>query len=171
MIAKISLKYNINGITPIKNSFYFLNQDNKDYMKQSTHLVLPIFVALFFFQSCSDKTVGPELVNEIEDAVDDENKIFITDRTGKKWDVTHAKEKYGMEPEKFQFGLGPNAIRPIILAKMLSPGDQGYPISSLSFLVMATNILGDTRAYPISTMSQHEVANEVFGDAHVAVAY
>jgi hypothetical protein len=101
----------------------------------------------------------------------DESGIFITDRTGKQWDVTHARDKYGLQPENFQFGLGQNAIKPILLPKMLSPGDEGYPNENSTMLVMGINLNNNIRAYPISIMSQYEVADEVFGDAHVAVAY
>ncbi len=97
--------------------------------------------------------------------------IYITDRTGKRWEVSHAAKNYGMRPERFQFGLGPNAIRPILSPQMISPGEPGYPVADATFLVLATRISQEARAYPISVMSQHEVADEKFGDAHVAVAY
>ena len=52
---------------------------------------------------------------------------FITDRTGKRWDVAHAA-KYGLVPAGFQFGLGPLAIRPLIEPGMIFPGDREYPV-------------------------------------------
>ena len=99
------------------------------------------------------------------------DKIFIKDRTGKEWDVTHAVSEYGFEADKFQFGLGPNAIRPILNPKMVSPGSAGYPGNNEDFLVIGTTLSGDTRAYPLNVLSRHEVADEVFQDTHVAVAY
>ncbi|UCG51219.1 MAG: hypothetical protein JSW58_13635, partial [Candidatus Latescibacterota bacterium] len=65
-------------------------------------------------------------------------KIFIVDHTGKKWDVTHAVEKYGFDPTQFEFGLGPNAIPPIIDPGMLSPGDPNYPDEGGTFVVIGT---------------------------------
>jgi len=99
------------------------------------------------------------------------NKIILTDQTGKKWDVSHAVKKYGFEINRFEFGLGPFAIRPFIDPEFLSPGDTGYPADGADFLIMGTDIGGDARAYRITDMSWHEVADDQFGEAHVAVAY
>ncbi len=55
------------------------------------------------------------------------DKIYITDRTGKKWNVTHATENYGFETGNFQYGLGPFAITPINNPEMISPGEPGSP--------------------------------------------
>ena len=98
-------------------------------------------------------------------------KVFIRDKTGKEWDVTHAVRNYGFQADKFQFGLGPFAITPINNPKMLNPGDPGYPSDEADFLVIGTRINSDERAYPLSVLSRHENANEQFGDTHVAVAY
>ncbi|MCH8126338.1 DUF3179 domain-containing protein [candidate division KSB1 bacterium] len=122
---------------------------------------------LFLTISCSSDVSGPDGAKvEMKDG-----RYLIVDNTGKKWDVTHAKEKYGMEPAEFQFGLGPFAIKPILNPKMLSPGDTGYPFDNETFLVLATEINNDPRAYSIGVLSIHEIANEIFADAHVAVAY
>ena len=101
----------------------------------------------------------------------EEGEVFMTDLTGKVWDVTHAARNYGMEPSMFENGLGPLAIQPIMNARMLSPGDLNYPSDSQSLLVIGTSLNGFTRAYSIEVMGRFEVANEQFGDAHVAVAY
>ncbi len=113
-----------------------------------------------------------------ERIIQEDERIFIADRTGKKWDVTHAKKRYDMEPSKFQFGLGPNAIRPILTPKMLSPGDTDYPDDEADFLVLGTTLndgtrpLSDgTRSYSIIDLTRHEIADEKFGNLHVAVAY
>jgi hypothetical protein len=140
-------------------------------MKRFSFLIGIVLLGLILLTNCSNSSRGPDLARvEVDEGGEDE-KIYIVDRTGKKWDVTHAKERYGMEPGKFQFGLGPNAIRPILNAKMLSPGDKGYPDSGKEFLVLGTTLNGSTRAYPITIMSSFEIADEQFGDAHVAVAY
>ncbi len=97
--------------------------------------------------------------------------IFVVDRTGKHWDVTHAANQYGFEPEGFEFGLGPNAIKPIMYPVMLCAGDAGFPLREEDELIMGVNLNKLTRAYPLPIMSKREVVNEVFGDAHVAVAY
>lgn len=104
-------------------------------------------------------------------AVEQRETVFITDRTGKRWDVTHARDKYGLVPSGYQYGLGPYAIRPIMNPQMLFPNDRGYPESSEYFLILGTSLNGFARAYPIAVLSRHEVANEQFGDIHAAVAY
>ncbi|MFQ5602739.1 MAG: hypothetical protein ACE5HS_05670 [bacterium] len=101
----------------------------------------------------------------------DTTKIFIVDRTGKRWEISHAVHKYGFVPEKFEFGLGPNAIPPILEPKMLRPGQPGYPDASSTFLVLGTSFEEDARAYSIQKLGLNEVANEKFSDVHVAVAY
>jgi hypothetical protein len=101
----------------------------------------------------------------------DGEKVLITDATGKQWDVTHAVNTYGFDPQGFQFGLGPDAIPPIIGSGMLSPGDPFYPDDDATFLVIGTTIGGESRAYPIHILNRHEVVDESFGDVHVAVGW
>jgi hypothetical protein len=141
-------------------------------MKNHLKLVLFFLIAWCLATSCKDSTTAP-LSNEIgEQQVEEtEEKIFITDETNKEWDVTHAVNHYGFEPARFQFGLGPNAIQPILNPQMLSEGDAGYPSSDASFLVMGVNLNGHVRAYRLTIMSYHEVVDEQFGDSYVAVAY
>jgi hypothetical protein len=100
-----------------------------------------------------------------------DDKIFIEDRTGKDWDVTHAASKYGFVPEQFQFGLGPFAIPPILNPQMVGQGESGYPANSNESQVIGTTINGDTRAYPLDVLSRHEIADENFDSTYVAVAY
>jgi hypothetical protein len=136
-------------------------------MKRRVLLVTLTWLLAALLPGCRDKSTGPDLaVVEVEDEA-----IFIVDRTGKKWDVTHAKEKYGMKPSLFQFGLGPNAIKPILEPRMLQPGGYGYPDDMQDFAVLGVELNGSERAYSILILAHHEVAEEQFGDAHVAVAY
>ena len=100
-----------------------------------------------------------------------DNKVFIEDRTGKNWDVTHAQAKYGFVPEEFQFGLGPFAIPPILNPKMVEQGEIGYPGNNDNSQIIGTTLNGDTRAYPLDVLSRHEVADERFDSTFVAVAY
>lgn len=147
------------------------------------------------FVACEDSVILVDLAppeetedDPIDDPPDDpepgnkgfvrvvDDTIFIVDRTGKWWNVTHAVEQYGFEPYGFQFGLGPHAIKPIDEPLFLCPQDEGYPgfdegaVDSTP-LVMGVAMNGHVRAYPLSIMSKHEVVNENFGQVHVAVAY
>ncbi|RMG28237.1 MAG: DUF3179 domain-containing protein [Methanobacteriota archaeon] len=125
------------------------------------------FLALMIVINCSKtpSDTTPPVVKE------DNERIFIVDRTGKEWDVTHAVKKYGMKAEDFQFGLGPFSITPLDHPSMISPGDPGYPGSQEDFLVIGVRLNNDVRAYPLRTMLCFEVANETIGQQEVAVAY
>ena len=103
--------------------------------------------------------------------VDENGNIFITDRTGKKWDITHAVDNYDLQPENFRHGLGPNAIRPINNPQMISPGESGYPGDGSTESVIGIEINGDARAYSVSVLASSEVANDVVGGIPVAVNY
>ena len=133
---------------------------------QFTLLSLTLGLVLIGCSSSSSPTAtpGPQTTENAARAI-------IFDATGKPWDVTHARDNYNMPPGKFQFGLGPDAIKPIRNPRFASEGDPEYPASNDSFLVMGVDLAGDPRAYSISTMSAREVVDEKFGDAHVAVAY
>ena len=128
-------------------------------------------IILIFAIGCLLETEAPESNLKPSAIFEKENRFIIVDETGKEWDVTHAKEKYGMEPSGFQFGLGPDAIRPILHPSLLSPEDPGYPHEAENFLVIGTTLDGDSRAYAISDLIDHEIADDKFGDVHVAVAY
>ena len=96
---------------------------------------------------------------------------FITDATGKRWDVAHAST-YGLVPSGFQYGLGPYQIRPLNDPEMIFPGDSEYPSASARTLVLGVELNGHVRAYPTWTaMSAFEVVNERFGGDHVAAAF
>ena len=145
-------------------------------MKRILHFSLLSIVAILFLSSCKDSIVtiplSDQVAGDTKEKKDEElEKIFIIDRTGKEWDITHAVNVYGFEPDRFMFGLGPDAIKPILKPQMLSPGDEGYPENTAGFTVMGTSFNGLPRAYKLTVMSSHEVVDEVFGTAHVAVAY
>ncbi len=114
--------------------------------------------------STTGNDFSPPIVTEGE-------KIFITDRTGKQWDITYAVRVYKFDSTGFQFGSGPYAIKLILNPKMLSPGDPGYPSPQVSSQIIGTTINADTRAYPLDALDLREIANDSFGDTHVAVAF
>jgi hypothetical protein len=104
------------------------------------------------------------------DVVEEGDRIYIVDQDGKSWDVTHAVKRYNMLPENFQFGLGVNAIRPIIDPEMLCPGESGYPRAD-ERIVIATVINGDARAYLIDDLNAHEVVDDTIGGVPLAVGW
>lgn len=134
-------------------------------VRSGAFIITSLFV---LFSFCSQDPTGKNSPSKI---IRENDKIIIVDNTDKKWDITHAVNTYNMEPERFQFGLGPFAIRPILNPKFINPGQPGYPGNSDTRLVIGTVLNNDVRAYPIDVLSNHEIVDEAFGDIHVAVAY
>jgi len=130
-------------------------------------IFITLIIILFAFLNCDD-ILSDNSNHEIRNR---DGRVFIVDNTGKEWDVTHAANVYGMQPERFQYGLGPNAIQPIQNPKFLNPGDPGYPADNNDMLVIGSVLNGVNRAYPINVLSSHEIVDDIFGDAYVAVAY
>ena len=98
----------------------------------------------------------------------------ISDRTGRMWDVTHARDVYDMNPDYFNYGLGVGAIPSVDNPTILDEGDPGYPDSASSILVFGVDHNGEQRAYNASDLSRHEVFNDIFpgeSNQYVAVAY
>ena len=141
---------------------------------QKRHLCWIIIFGLTLLTGCTDTVTSTSLqTNVIVEPGKDGNlsTIVIVDATGKGWDISHAVHEYGFDPEKFDFGLGPFSIRPIMNPKMICPGESGYPSDNFNWIVIGTSINGDARAYRLSHMRIHEIANEQFGETHVSVAY
>ncbi|MFC1846190.1 DUF3179 domain-containing (seleno)protein [Chloroflexota bacterium] len=102
------------------------------------------------------------------------NPAIITDRTGRDWDVTHARNIYGMNPDYFNYGLGIGAISSIDNPTVLEEGDAGYPDSGTQIPVFGVNLNGEQRAYRVGTLRRHEVINDVYPgepEKYVAVTY
>ncbi len=98
-------------------------------------------------------------------------QIFITDQSGKKWNITHAVQEYGFEPSGFQFGLGPFAIRPINNPVFIERDENGFPDATNTMQIIGTTIENESRAYPLSTLRSYEILNDVFGEEHVAIGF
>lgn len=126
---------------------------------------LIVLTALFI----TGASCGPRDVVRVQR--DGEDRISIVDRTGKAWDITHGVNELGLEPERFQYGLGPFAITPIVDPDMLTPGDQDYPDLSETTRVIGLERSGEARAYPISVLRRHEIADDVIAGEALAVGY
>ena len=128
--------------------------------------ILVAMLSIVMFCCHGKNTGGPGSGDD-----DPGEKVYITDRTGKKWDVTHAIEQYGFDTKNFQYGLGPFAITPINNPEMISSGESGYPGDNSTEAIIGLNIDGDARAYPIRILSRREVVNDRVGGKDVAVVY
>lgn len=130
-------------------------------------IFLLAFMLLLGCQERSKSVNGPVT----EDTPPKDEKIYITDRTGKSWEVTHAVREYGFRTNNFQYGLGPNAIRPLNNPEMISRGEPGYPSDNSSEAIIGVSVNGDARAYPIRRLISHEVVNDRVGGKDLAVVY
>jgi len=138
-------------------------------MKRTT-LALGLLVLLGApLAGCRSVTEPPSSPAQVD--VTEDDRITITDHTGKVWDITHAVNEFGFDPEKFQYGVGIGTIPPVFDPQFVAPGEAGFPSASVNFLVLGTQISNDARAYVIPALSTHEVVNDRFGEAYVAVAY
>ena len=98
--------------------------------------------------------------------VEEDERIWLVDRTGERWDITQAVS-LGFEPGGFQFGIGRNAIRPL---------DDTSLRSSERDLHVGTRVIGvrngpDAHAYVVRKLTRHEIANTTLGDMPIAAAY
>ena len=106
------------------------------------------------------------VVNGITGVVKDDERIWLVDRTGERWDITQAVA-LGFDPHGFQFGIGRNAIRPL---------DDTSLQSGARDLHDATRVIGvrngpDAHAYVVRKLTRHEIANTNLGDTPIAAAY
>ena len=137
-------------------------------------IILPFFLAILLIISCQEtitrSTSEPTEVIFIPDS-SDSNKIYIRDNTDKLWDITHAVNEYGFDPNRFQYGLGPFAIRPILVPKYITADDPEFNEIPEDDKVLGVLLNGSARAYNLALLRRHEIANEKFDTTFVAVGY
>ena len=141
-------------------------------MKGLHRFVSALSIALLILAAgCDDDSVSGTQGDGPADEPDPPEAVYITDRTGKAWEISHAVNEYGMLPENFNYGLGPNAIRPINDPEMLEKGEAGYPVDDLRLGVLGVSMNGDSRAYPLHILSSHEVVNDIVGEVPIAAVF
>ena len=143
-------------------------------MKSKIYFSLSVLPLLFACNEQKTVTSSGDITPPPMVAVDssaDTNQIFIVDNSGKQWNITHAVNKYGFSAGEFQYGLGPNAIPPIIDPEMLTPGDPGYPSAENGLAVIGAAVNNDVRAYPISILRHREIVDDKIGGKYVAIGF
>ena len=125
--------------------------------------VLPLFQCA---RSTSPAETPPEIVSE-----ETGDPIFIRDRLGKEWDITHAARKYGFKPDNFQYGVGQFATPPLTDPIFVDAESTEYPNPDDEFLTLGHKIGSDVRAYATFVMFNFEVANDRYGSTPVLAAY
>jgi hypothetical protein len=91
-------------------------------------------------------------------------RVFITDRTGERWDVPQARS-LGFRPERFQYGIGKHAFTPLADSGLID-GPAGFPLNR--------RVIGVTdgvraQAYSVDRLRYHEIANSMLGDKPIVV--
>jgi hypothetical protein len=142
-------------------------------LKPITHTVMGLVAVLaIMLVACTSEAPGPTPASAPES--ESENTAVIRDRTGRVWDVTHARDVYDMNPDDFNYGLGIGAITSVDDPTVLEEGDSGYPSADSRTQVFGVNHNGKQRAYSVSALSRHEVFNDVYpgeSNRYVAVTY
>ena len=137
-------------------------------------LFVIVAVSAMFFTACTGETPDTSETTSPATTTQVENPAIITDRTGRSWDVTHARDVYGMNPDYFNYGLGFGAISSVDNPRILEEGDDGYLLPGSMLPVFGVNHNGEQRAYNISALTRHEVFNDFFpgeSDQYVAITY
>lgn len=99
-------------------------------------------------------------------AVKDGDRVYIEDRTGKRWDVTLAKE-LGFIPQRFQYGIGKDAFVPL----QDDDFEDGRISSFFDTRIIGVSIDGNAHAYAVNRLSRHEIANTTLGGHAISAGY
>lgn len=95
-----------------------------------------------------------------------DDRKYILDRTGEKWDVSQA-ESIGFKPGGFQYGIGRYAFTTL---------DDSNLQSSTASIRKNLRVIGvasgdEAHAYSVSKLSQHETANTTLNAKPILVGY
>jgi hypothetical protein len=95
-----------------------------------------------------------------------DDKVYIVDRTGERWDITQAVS-IGFDPRGFQFGIGRDSIRPLDASDL---DDNVLAVDSQTRVIGVSNG-PEAHAYVVRTLTRHEIANTHIGEVPIAAAY
>ena len=110
----------------------------------------------------------------LSDATRGQDSAIITDVDGRQWDITHARDIYGMDPNYFNFGIGVGSIPSINNPRIISSCDPDYPDHLLPLRIFGVSHNGIHRAYLIADLVRHEIVNDFFPGKkprHVAITH
>lgn len=109
---------------------------------------------------------GPASKGQVAGSADSEGKVYITDRTGERWDITQAVG-LGFEARKFQYGIGRWAFTTLDSSHM-SDDASG---ASGRMRVIGVDGEAEDHAYSVRKLARHEVANTKIDGKPIAVGY
>jgi len=95
-----------------------------------------------------------------------DGKVFITDRTGEKWDISQAVN-IGFSAKRFQHGIGRWAF------KTLDDSHLGDDTKGAPGRMRIIGVAGESenQAYSVRKLSWHEIANTNLDGKPIAVGY
>ena len=152
-------------------------------LKLKRNLVISaVILFMLLFTACTVQTPSPAPLSKPAPTpgsvpapeTESNNTAVIRDRTGRDWDVTHARDLYDMNPDYYNYGIGVGAIPSVDNPTILEEGDSGYPDPDNQFQVFGVNHNGEQRAYSVIALSWHEVFNDVYpgeSNQYVAVTF
>jgi hypothetical protein len=99
--------------------------------------------------------------------LNEDDRVYLVDRHGERWDITQARS-IGFDPDRFEFGIGRNAFRPL--------SDNDWSFGDRKKQSMNSRIIGvekgqEAHAYSVSKLSHHETANTVIDSEPIVVGY
>ena len=121
---------------------------------QITISLLTVFVLLF-----AEIASGAWVVR-------DEDRVYIEDRKGVRWDVTEA-QSLGFIPHRFQYGIGKDAFTPLQDKDL----DDEHPSSFDNPRVIGIASDNEAHAYMVNRLKHHEIANTTLGDEPIVAGY
>lgn len=106
------------------------------------------------------------IIPSLTHADETSRKIYITDQTGERWDITTAVESFAMNPKQFHYGLGKNHFKPVMF-----PAHMDKKPSGADDNIFAAHFEGFIRGYSKSSLRRHETIIDDFGEKKVFIAY
>ena len=98
--------------------------------------------------------------------VTEDDRVYIVDRSGDRWDVTQAR-KLGFIAQEFQYGIGKKAFAPL---RDEDFGDDRLP-GFFDTRVIGISIDDNAHAYAVSRLRHHEIANTTLAGKAIAASY
>jgi hypothetical protein len=128
-------------------------------MNAKTIWIFPTLLFVFLLLVAVDQHAEAAVFKE-------DNKIFLMDRTGERWDITQAVSM-GFNPDRFEFGIGRDAFYPLDETHWKAGSKQGD--SKMRIIGIAGD--GHAHAYSVNTLRHHETANTFLDSDAIVAAY
>ena len=110
--------------------------------------------------------LGIALSQAFSRVIEENDKTYIVDRHGERWDITQAVS-IGFKPHRFQHGIGRNAFTPLDDTQFSADNTRVRRSERIIGISEGEN----ANAYAVSKLWRHEVANSFIGEKPIAAAY